>query len=68
MTSDPQPLDCTALTDAPVAGWLCSFVDDFQHRFINLLAFQFRAFSTRLAMRLLSRKLVEGVAGEKKCV
>lgn len=41
-------------------------MSDFQNRLISLLAFQFRAFSTRLAMRLLSRKLVESVVGEKK--
>ena len=51
---------------APQSGWLASFVADFQNRLISLLAFQFRAFSTRLAMRLLSRKLVESVVGDKK--
>ena len=60
------PLDCSAVPGAPQSGWLASFVADFQNRLISLLAFQFRAFSTRLAMRLLSRKLVESVVGDKK--
>lgn len=57
-----QPLDCSAMPDAPSDGWLASFVADFQHRFINLLAFQFRAFPARLALRLLAKKLVLSVA------
>ena len=52
------------MPDAPSDGWLASFVADFQHRFINLLAFQFRAFPARLALRLLAKKLVLSVADE----
>ena len=52
--------------DAPAAGWLSSFVSDFQHRFINLLSFQFRVFPSRLALALLNRNLVLNCAADDK--
>lgn len=55
------------MIEAPTPGWLASFVSDFQHRFINLLAFQFRIFPSRLALTLLDRDLVmKNAADEKK--
>ena len=61
-----QPVDCSSLPDAPTAGWLSSFVSDFQHRFINLLSFQFSVFPSRLALALLNRNLVLNCAAEEK--
>lgn len=54
------------MIEAPTPGWLASFVSDFQHRFINLLAFQFRIFPSRLALALLDRDLVMKNAAEEK--
>lgn len=58
-----QPLECSALPDAPQEGWLGSYLYDFQHRFISLLSYQFRSFPVKLAMQLLDINVVERVSG-----
>ncbi|KAK8812414.1 hypothetical protein WA158_007648 [Blastocystis sp. Blastoise] len=58
-----KPLDTTSLPNSPQEGWLASYLYDFQHRFISLLAYQFKQFPVKLALQLLDLQVVERVAG-----
>ncbi|KAF9579895.1 N-acetyltransferase 10 [Lunasporangiospora selenospora] len=48
--------------------WLTSFAKDFQHRFQNLLSFQFRSFPARMALSIIesAKTAAAGQDGEKK--
>lgn len=56
LCSDAQVVHCSA-------DWLAAFYDDFRKRFVNLLGFQFRAFSPALCLDVLEDAGVAGAAG-----
>ena len=56
-----RTLDSTTLQCDPT--WLRSFTGDFKKRFLQLLSYQFRAFSPSLALNVLDIKLLEGQTG-----
>mmetsp|Transcript_15012 Transcript_15012/g.29501 ORF Transcript_15012/g.29501 Transcript_15012/m.29501 type:complete len:1039 (-) Transcript_15012:64-3180(-) len=51
-----KPQQGVALETVPNQDWLLSFNDDFKRRFLSLLGFNFRSFSTSLALSVLLDK------------
>jgi len=48
-----KPLDCVGMEEAPAAGWVDGFAEDFSRRLAALLSFRFNTFDPFLAYSLL---------------